>query len=136
MSAMSNSAAQVPGAPASAPPLSPERYERLLPFVRANYDAHDKTCVSMRYFWLGSRGGVSCFSDLADCDGCGHTFLNEGVAWVNWEVADTDEDEVRLCACCATSAGYEVRMGEYGLTTSAPTRPGPTAQVLSPAERP
>lgn len=91
-------------------------YERLLPDVRANYDAHDKACLSMRHFWLGHRGGVSGIGEQTDCDGCGHTFYYDGLVWVNWQATDPDEDEVRLCACCATANGYRVRAGQYGLT--------------------
>ena len=94
------------------------RYEALLPFVRANYDAHDKTCASMSQFWFGRLGGVSGVGEQEDCHSCGHTFYLEGLAWVNWATADQDDEDIRLCACCATAAGHRVQMGQYGLAVA------------------
>ena len=54
----------------------------------------------MEYFWLGHTGGVSCPSDLTDCDGCGVTFYNEGVEDTSWGDPDPDADPDYRCECC------------------------------------
>lgn len=94
--------------------------EDVFPDIRADYEAHSKACVSLRYMWLARRGGVSCPSDLDDCTDCGVTFYNEGVAWLNYDATD-DEDEVRLCGCCASRRGVQLVDGPYGITRIVPT---------------
>lgn len=95
--------------------ISADLYERLLPFVRTHYDAHDKTCPSMRFFWLGHRGGVSGIGEQRDCDGCQATFYYDGLVWVNWATHTQDEEDTYLCGCCAITAGHQVRVSEFGL---------------------
>jgi hypothetical protein len=75
-------------------------YDSLFDSVRRNWDAHNKTCQSLRHFWLGRRGGRSCPSDLTDCGGCGATFFNEGVTDVNWDSTDPDAEPDYRCECC------------------------------------
>jgi hypothetical protein len=80
-------------------------YDTLLDSVRRDWDAHDKTCRSMPYFWLGRRGGVSCPSDLTDCGRCGAAFYNEGVTDLNWKNPDPDAEPDYRCECCARDGG-------------------------------
>lgn len=87
--------------------LKPWCYDRMFSNVRANWDAHDKTCGSMEWFWPGHSGGVSCPSDLTSCEDCDVTFYNEGVHNVTW--SEPGEDSLWLCSCCARKRGYNVR---------------------------
>ena len=73
-------------------------YDLLFDRIRKDWDAHDKTCKSLPDLWLGRRGGVSCPSDLTDCDKCGATFFNEGVTDLNWDRPDAEPDY--RCECC------------------------------------
>jgi hypothetical protein len=64
--------------------------------------AHNPACASLAHVWLPRRGGVSCPSDLSDCDGgCGVTFYNEAFT-IAFE--DCPESEHWYCACCLTKA--------------------------------
>ena len=78
----------------------PGCYDDMLPAVRRDWDAHDKTCKSLPYFWLGRKGGVTAPGDVGGCDGCGVTFFWEGLSWSNYP----DEDTVYLCECCVRKA--------------------------------
>lgn len=84
----------------------PYCYDELFSYIRVNWDAHDKGCESLEWLWLGHPGGVSCPSDLTDCENCGVTFYNEGVANVLWREPGTER--LYLCSCCARSRGYDV----------------------------
>ena len=81
-------------------------YDRMFPRVRKSWDDHDRGCESLEWFWPGHDGGVSCPSDLTDCEDCDTTFFNEGVTNVTWEVPG--EDSLYLCSCCARKRGYAV----------------------------
>lgn len=64
--------------------------------------AHDQSCVSLGEAWLPRKGGVSCPSDLTECEGgCGVTFFWEGMHPV-FEACPFSEHW--YCACCATKA--------------------------------
>ncbi len=80
----------------TAPVEKPWCYDRLFESVRKAWDEHDKTCTSLSRLWLGRHGGVSCPSDLTDCDGCGVTFYNEGVTCTDYDADDLEY----LCECC------------------------------------
>lgn len=96
---------------------TPWCYDTLLDSVRDAWDVHDKTCESLPWFWLGRRGGVSCPSDWWTCHGCDVYFSIDGVPWVNYP----DEDERRLCACCAKREGYVVtKVDEFGVHAALP----------------
>jgi hypothetical protein len=82
-------------------PKKPWCYDRLFENIRRDWDVHDKTCMSLRYLWLGHSGGVSCPSDLTDCSRCGATFYNEGVTDINWDSGHPDTDPDYRCECCA-----------------------------------
>jgi hypothetical protein len=86
--------------------------------IATAYTAHDDFCLSLPDFWLGRTGGVSNPGDLSDCTGCGHTFYNEGLVWVNYEDPDPDADEQHYCGCCAVARGYRVHRTPYGLSTT------------------
>lgn len=90
------------------PAQKPRCYDTLLDSVQRNWDAHDKTCKSLRHFWLGRRGGVSCPTDLSACDGCGATFFHEGVTDVNRDNPDPDAHPDYRCECCARLEVREV----------------------------
>lgn len=83
--------------------------------VRRDWDTHDETCESLRWFWPARRGGYSSLGDIEDCHACGVGFYLEGLAWVNYE-AQADEDPLRLCGCCARSRGHAVRATSFGLS--------------------
>lgn len=79
----------------------PWNYDRLLSTVRANWDAHNKTCTSLPHFWLGYRGGgVTCLSDVTDCDTCHATFYLDGLTFIP---VPGDDDGRYLCECCQRS---------------------------------
>jgi hypothetical protein len=90
----------------------PYMYERMFPELCAQWDAHDGSCESLPWFWAGHSGGVSNPADLEHCHGCGVCFYREGVAWVNHA---TDDDEIRLCGCCARRAGHVVVVSSFGV---------------------
>lgn len=90
-------------------------YDRPGLFDRVKRDilAHDQTCASLPDLWLARAGGVSCPSDMADCDDCGVTFYNEGLMGQyppGWKMGDPvlqtlDEEDgleydATLCECC------------------------------------
>lgn len=76
-------------------------YDTLFPTVREDWEAHDKTCASMGYFWLGRCGGVTCVSDIDTCASCQATFYNEGLASKCPDYpCDCDDSFVYLCECC------------------------------------
>lgn len=99
--------------------ISQTMYDRLLPSVREAYDAHDKSCLSLKHFWYGSRGGVSDIAELWDCVDCNHTFSIYGLTWLNYRecAADAELDEIQVCGCCAVKRGHSVRETLYGITT-------------------
>lgn len=88
--------------------VEPWCYDTLFPHIRKEWDEHDEHCESLEWFWLGRFGGVSDLVSQQGCDDCGVLFYNEGLAWVNWE--QDDEEEIRLCGCCAKKRGYVVKV--------------------------
>ena len=91
----------------------------VFPEIRADYEAHDKSCVSLRDIWLGRKGGVTCPGDLEDCVDCGVTFYREGVSWLNYDAPD-DEEEIHACGCCALKRGVILTRAPYGVTRVTP----------------
>lgn len=88
----------------------------VFPEIRQDYENHDENCESLVDMWLGRSGGVSCPSDLGDCDGCSVTFYNEGLVWPNFdECENPDVREIWLCGCCARKRGYKVSKSSYGV---------------------
>ena len=93
-------------------PAKPACYDLLLPGPKLAWDTHDRLCASFADLWLGHKGGVSCFGEQSECDGCGHTFHNEGLMGQygpEWSEGDpilqTDDGyEARYCACCGDKA--------------------------------
>lgn len=59
---------------------------------------HPASCTSLIQAWLPRRDGVSCPSDLMECDNCGITFFWEGLRTV---FEDCPESHHWLCECCA-----------------------------------
>lgn len=87
-------------------------YDLLFDGVRKEWDEHPDDCASLRFFWFGRKGGVSCPSDLMCCDDCSVWFYNEGMVWPN--IDRDDEDEIWVCGCCATKRGLVVKdFGTY-----------------------
>jgi hypothetical protein len=98
------------------PPRLKSYYDRpgLFSHIQQAILAHDPSCLSLPDLWLGHVGGVSCPSDISDCDDCGVTFYNEGLMGQyppdrNWKIGDpvlqtVDDDgdffEAQLCECC------------------------------------
>lgn len=83
---------------------------------------HDQGCESLRHAWLPRRKGVSCPSDLMECETCNITFFWEGLVGL---FDDCPESFWYFCRCCA------------GKITSCPCGGDcikePNGQVLSPA---
>lgn len=65
-------------------------------YIVKSYEAHDKSCKSLKYLWMGHSGGVTSFSDVFDCASCEVTFYNDGLYVIDDEVGY----EQLLCACC------------------------------------
>ncbi|HWB35431.1 MAG TPA: hypothetical protein VHA75_05330 [Rugosimonospora sp.] len=63
--------------------------------------AHDDACSSLRYAWLPRRRGVSCPSDLMECETCRITFFWEGITGL---FDDCPESMWFFCRCCAEKA--------------------------------
>jgi hypothetical protein len=59
--------------------------------------AHDQTCPSLAHPWLPRRKGVSCLSDMMECQECGVTFFWEGLR-VAFE--DCRWSNHWYCVCC------------------------------------
>lgn len=91
-------------------------YDTMLNSCRKAWDEHDKTCTSLPHLWLGRKGGVSCPSDLDDCDGCGVTFFHEGLTCTDYDADDLEY----LCDCCR-------RAGRCLLVADSFTRTEPVA---------
>jgi hypothetical protein len=89
--------------------------DQTFPEYRETYYAHAQDCVSLPDMWLPRSGGLTCPSDLDTCTGCNVTFYNEGLCWVNWEAPD-EEDEIRLCGCCAEKLGVVLYRTPYGVS--------------------
>lgn len=67
--------------------------------VKADYQAHDKTCSSIPNLWIGRKGGFSDMWSQGPCDGCDVWFYIEGLKW--YEGSGTDGvDEQSFCDCC------------------------------------
>jgi len=61
--------------------------------------AHGLDCPGLAHVWVPRKGGVTCLSDVVDCDGCGVTFFWEAMYAPEKECAFTDHS---YCACCLT----------------------------------
>lgn len=59
---------------------------------------HDQDCPSLKDAWLPRRKGVSCPSDLMECELCGITFFWEGLTGL---YDDCPESFWYFCRCCA-----------------------------------
>lgn len=71
--------------------------------------AHDQTCPSLADIWVPRKGGVSCPSDLMECETCRITFFWEGLR-VAFE--DCPYSNHWYCVCCLAKA------------TACPCKPG------------
>lgn len=75
--------------------------ERVFDSIKADYEAHDKSCASIPHLWCGSHGGFSCFNEQAECDGCQVTFYWDGL---REGLPSTGEDgyevDTHYCDCC------------------------------------
>lgn len=83
---------------------------RVFQSIIEQYLSHDDTCESLSYAWLGRDGGVSDLVSQSICDTCDMYFYNEGLVWVNFD----QDDEMRLCACCARSRGHRISVSRHG----------------------
>lgn len=63
--------------------------------------AHDQSCPSLNEVWLPRRKGVSCPSDLMECETCGITFFWEGIVGL---FDDCPDSFWYFCRCCAEKA--------------------------------
>lgn len=64
--------------------------------------AHDQTCASLAEIWTPRKGGVTCLTDIQDCDGdCNTTFFVEGVLSA---FEDCPNVWHYFCACCLAKA--------------------------------
>lgn len=68
--------------------------------------AHDQMCPSLAHAWLPRRGGVSCPSDLMECQSCEITFFWEGLRvafedcpWSNHWYCVCCRDRTNSCGC-------------------------------------
>lgn len=59
---------------------------------------HDQECPSLTNAWLPRRKGVSCPSDMMDCETCEITFFWEGLTSL---FDDCPESFWYFCRCCA-----------------------------------
>jgi hypothetical protein len=59
---------------------------------------HDQGCLSLKNAWLPRRKGVSCPSDLMECETCRITFFWEGLTGL---YDDCPESFWYFCRCCA-----------------------------------
>lgn len=70
----------------------------IFPPQRDSILAHDQECTSLNHAWLPRRKGVSCPSDLMECDTCGITFFWEGIVGF---FDDCPDSEYFFCQCCS-----------------------------------
>lgn len=81
-------------------------YDEMFPDLRTAWDAHDRTCESLRHFWAGRPGGVTACGDIDACEDCGVSFYVEGLVNPFWD--DVTVDDEYLCACCTRRRGLPV----------------------------
>jgi hypothetical protein len=63
--------------------------------------SHNPECTSLERVWLPRLGGVSCPSDLSECESCGITFFWEGL-----HAADGCPYYLcNYCQCCKDAGG-------------------------------
>lgn len=66
---------------------------------RDRITTHRQDCDSLTHAWLPRKGGVSCISDSATCQGCGIDFFWEGLYAPERDCAYTNHF---YCKCCLT----------------------------------
>jgi hypothetical protein len=74
-------------------------YPDLLPQVRDDFFAHDKSCLSFGSFWWGRMSvddGALPFGEVGQCSSCGCHFWAEGLL----DVGEGDGLAIVKCECC------------------------------------
>ena len=82
--------------------------------------AHDQECPSLREAWLPRRKGVSCPSDMMECETCDIRFFWEGLVGLydncpesHWYFCQCCSERITCCPC-----GGNCIKESYGQTSS------------------
>lgn len=59
---------------------------------------HDDSCGSLDHVWLPRKAGVTCLTDITECDTCDIAFFWEGIVDL---FDDCPDSAYFFCRCCA-----------------------------------